>query len=52
MAQWLSGAACEVNMMQLLLAEPRRGTVQQRHMLQALVSVHAAVEFVELKSMN
>jgi hypothetical protein len=41
MAQLLSGAACEVNMMQLLLAEPPRETTQQRHMLQALVSLPA-----------
>ncbi|KAF6259397.1 hypothetical protein COO60DRAFT_1007977 [Scenedesmus sp. NREL 46B-D3] len=44
MAQWLSGAACEVNMMQQLLAEPRRGTVQQRHMLQALGHLHASLK--------
>jgi hypothetical protein len=30
-------------MMQLLLAEPTREATQQRHMLQALVSMHAAV---------
>jgi hypothetical protein len=42
MAQWLSGAACEASILQLLLAEPTRETTQQRHMLQALVSVRAA----------
>jgi hypothetical protein len=40
MGQWLAGTACEANMMQLLLAEPTREAAQQRHMLQALVSVH------------
>ncbi|WIA10647.1 hypothetical protein OEZ85_010827 [Tetradesmus obliquus] len=44
MAQWLAGAACEANMMQLLLAQPAGEAAQQQHMLQALGHLHASLK--------
>lgn len=49
MAQWLAGAACEANMMQLLLAQPAGEAAQQQHMLQALVSAATALGLYRAK---